>query len=250
MKLAGTSVLITGATGGIGRATSRQIAALGAELVVTGRSGDALQQVARETGAGALPADLTDPRQLEGLVREVLERSGGIDVLVNNAGVGWAGRLADMPATDIDELVALNLTAPIRLTRALVPSMLARGQGQIVNVASISGHVGVRNEAVYAATKAGLLGFSESLRYELAGSGVRVSTVSPGVVATKFFERRGDPYTRSRPRPMPPERIARAIVRAIEQERDEIVEPGWLRFPIWLRGTWPALYRALARRWG
>lgn len=250
MDLAGARVLITGASGGIGRATSRQLAALGAVLFITGRSGDALQQVARETGASALAADLTNPHQLEGLVRDVLERAGGIDVLVNNAGAGWAGRFADMHATAIDELVALNLTAAIRLTRALLPSMLEQGRAQIVTVASISGHVGVRNEAVYAATKAGLLGFSESLRYELSGSGVRVSTVSPGVVATKFFERRGDPYTRSRPRPLPPERIARAIVHAIEQERDDIVEPGWLRFPIWLRGTWPALYRALARRWG
>ena len=124
MDLTGARVLITGASGGIGRATSRQLAAVGAVLIVTGRSGDALQEVARETGADPLAADLTDPRQLEGLVRDVLERTGGIDVLVNNAGAGWAGRLADMDATAINELVALNLTAPIHLTHALLPSML------------------------------------------------------------------------------------------------------------------------------
>ena len=128
--------------------------------------------------------------------------------------------------------------------------MLERRRGHIVNVASIAGHVGVRDEALYAGTKAALLTFSEGLRYEVQPSGVRVTTVSPGVVETEFFTRRGSPFRRRRPRPISAERLARAIVRAIERERDEVVEPAWLRFPIWLHGVWPGLYRALARRFG
>jgi short-subunit dehydrogenase len=175
---------------------------------------------------------------------------GGVDVLVNNAGVGWAGQFAEMEQTTVERLVAVNLLAPIRLTRSLLPGMLERGRGHIVNLASIAGHVGVGGETVYAATKAGLVGFSESLRYELAGTGVRVSVVSPGVVATRFFERRGTPYARSWPRPMAPERVAEAVVRAIREGRDEVVVPAWLIVPIRLRGVLPGLYRWLAERFG
>jgi short-subunit dehydrogenase len=146
--------------------------------------------------------------------------------------------------------VAVNLVAPIRLTRAVLPAMLERRRGAVVNVASIAGHVGVREEAVYAATKAGLLGFSESLRYEVAGAGVAVITVSPGVVATDFFARRGRPYARRLPRPIPPDRVARAVVGAIRAGRPDVFVPAWMAFPAWLRGTWPGLYRRLAARFG
>ena len=173
-----------------------------------------------------------------------------VEILVNNAGVGWAGAFAAMPAEMIEELVAVNLLGTARLTRALLPAMLERRRGHIVMVASVAGHVGVRDEALYAATKAAMLNFSESLRYEVRAAGVRVTTVSPGVVDTPFFTRRGSAYSRRHPRPIPPERLARAIVRAIERERDEVVVPGWLRLPIWLHGVWPALYRALAGRFG
>ena len=155
-----------------------------------------------------------------------------------------------MPAEMIEELVAVNLLSTARLTRALLPAMLERRRGHIVMVASVAGHVGVRDEALYAATKAAMLTFGESLRYEVRDAGVRVMTVSPGVVDTPFFTRRGRAYSRRHPRPIPPERLARAIVRAIERERDEVVVPGWLRLPIWLHGVWPGLYRALAGRFG
>jgi short-subunit dehydrogenase len=128
--------------------------------------------------------------------------------------------------------------------------MVDRGVGHVVNVASIAGHVGVRFEAVYSATKAGLIAFSESLRYELASSGVGVTVVSPGAVRTAFFEREGRPYDRSFPRPVGPERVARAVIRAVERDRPQVFIPRWMAFPAWFHGAWPSLYRRLAARYG
>ena len=241
---------MTGATSGIGRATAIALARAGARVIVTGRDAEALAAVRDATGGTAVAADLGNSADIERLAAAALSGPAPVEILVNNAGVGWAGAFAAMPAEMIEELVAVNLLGTARLTRALLPAMLERRRGHIVMVASVAGHVGVRDEALYAATKAAMLNFSESLRYEVRAAGVRVTTVSPGVVDTEFFERRGSPFRRRRPRPIPPERLARAIVRAIQRERDEVVVPGWLRLPIWLHGVWPALYRALAGRFG
>jgi short-subunit dehydrogenase len=243
MRISGATVLITGASSGIGAATARAVAVAGGRTVLTGRDGDRLAAVAAETGGVAFVADIT--RQVE--VAEVAEP---VDVLVNNAGVGWAGPFDEMTDADIDRLIAVNLAAPIRLTRALLPGMVERGRGHVVFVASIAGATGVRHEAVYSATKAGLIYFADSLRYELGGSGVGVSVVLPGVVDTPFFDRRGRPYDRRRPAPIPAERVARTIVTAIERDRAEAYQPGWMRIPARLRGGAPALFRRLAGRYG
>src|SRR6266536_3088320 len=125
-------------------------------------------------------------------------RHGRVDLLVSNAGAGWAGDLAAMPLDLAERLVTLNLVAPVRLTRLLLPGMLERGGGHLVYVTSIAGATGVAREAVYAATKAGLATFADSVREDVAGSGVTVSVVVPGVVDTPFFYRRGSAYDRSR----------------------------------------------------
>ena len=249
MDIRGSTALVTGATSGIGRATAIALARAGARVIVTGRDPRALDAIREATGGTAVAADLGSPADIERLAAALVE-SEPVDILVNNAGIGWEGPFAAMPPEKIDDLVAVNLLGAARLTRALLPSMLERRRGHIVNVASIAGHVGVRGEALYAATKAALLTFSEGLRYEVQEAGVRVTAVSPGVVDTEFFARRGSPFRRRRPRPIPPERVARAIVHAIQRNRDEVVVPGWLRFPIWLHGVWPGLYRALAGRFG
>ena len=238
---------MTGATSGIGRATAIALARAGARVIVTGRDAEALAAVRDATGGTAVAADLGNLADVERLAAAALSGPVPVEILVNNAGVGWAGAFAAMPAEMIEELVAVNLLGTARLTRALLPAMLERRRGHIVMVASVAGHVGVRDEALYAATKAAMLNFSESLRYEVRAAGVRVTTVSPGVVDTEFFERRGSPFRRRRPRPIPPERLARAIVRAIQRERDEVVVPGWLRLPIWLHGVWPGLYPRACR---
>ncbi|MEV7803194.1 SDR family NAD(P)-dependent oxidoreductase [Microbispora sp. NPDC088329] len=242
MRPAGARVLVTGASSGIGAATALELSARGARLVLSGRDEDALAGVAARTGGEVLPADLSDPSA------DLAVRAGRVDVLVACAGEGWSGPFTRMSAGTAERLIAVNLAAHLQLTRLLLPGMLERGRGHLVYVASIAGVVGVREEAVYAATKAGLLAFAESLRYELPGIGVTV--VVPGVVDTPFFARRGRPYTRRRPAPVPPERVARAIAVAVERDRAEVYVPAWLRLPARLHGAAPGAFRVLARRFG
>jgi short-subunit dehydrogenase len=150
----------------------------------------------------------------------------------------------------ITPLVAVNVTAPIELTRALLPGMLARGTGSLVYVTSIAGRTGVAGEAVYAATKAGLDAFAESLRLEMRGTGVTVGVLVPGVVATQFFARRGRDYARSRPRPRPAADAATAVLRLVENGGAEVYLPRWLALPVAVRSVAPGLYRRLAGRFG
>lgn len=251
MRLRGMNALITGGSSGIGAATARALAAAGARPLIAGRDPARLQAVARETGGVALPADLSDAVSVRSLADAATRTAdGGVDILINNAGVGWAGPLTEIPPEKVAELVAVNLAAPIELTRLLMPTMIARGRGRVVFVSSIAGATGVAGEAVYSATKAGLRYFAESLRYELDGRGVRVSVVVPGVIDTPFFERRGRPYARKRPAPIPAQRVAEAIVSCLGRDRDVVYVPGWMRGPAWLHGTAPAAFRALAARFG
>lgn len=250
MDLAGAVALVTGASSGIGRACAQRLAQRGARLLLAGRDGAALAEVAGETGGQPLVVDLAQPGGAERLAGSALGVAGHVDVLVNNAGVGWAGPVSRMAGPDIDLLVAVDLTAPLQLTRALLPDMLRRRRGHVVFVTSIAGVTGVANEAVYAATKAGLGTFAESLRLEARGTGVGVSTVAPGVIATAFFDRRNEPYRRRWPRPIAADRVATALVHAVENDRADVFVPRWLSGAARLHGTAPALYRALAARFG
>jgi short-subunit dehydrogenase len=250
MDIEGSVCLVTGATSGIGRATALRLAGLGAKVVSIGRDVLGLDEVGRETSGLALRADLSDPADIDLAVQEALTAFGRIDVLVNNAAQGWAGPFSEQDVEGADYLIRVNLIAPIRLTRALLPGMVQRRRGAVINVSSVAGHVGVKDESVYASTKAGLIGFAQSLRYELRGSGIQVTLVSPGVVETAFFERRGRPYGRRFPRPIAPERVADSVVRAIRSGRAQVYVPRWMAFPVWLSGAWPGLFRGLAGRFG
>jgi short-subunit dehydrogenase len=250
MRLEGRIALVTGASSGIGRALAPLLAERGATVALAGRDTAALAEIAERTGGQPLAADLASPGGAERLAGLVLERHGRVDLLVNNAGAGWAGDLAAMPLDLAERLVTLNLVAPVRLTRLLLPGMLERGGGHLVYVTSIAGATGVAREAVYAATKAGLATFADSLREEVAGSGVTVSVVVPGVVDTPFFDRRGSAYDRSWPAPIPAERVARALLRAIAADRAEVFAPAWIRLPARLKGAVPGVYRRLALRFG
>src|SRR5262249_37601212 len=194
MRLTGAVTLVTGASSGIGAATAAALAAAGARLLLTGRDAARLAGVPGETGGIALPADLAEPGQPALLAEAAVEAAqaapwprsgpGGIDVLVNNAGLGWAGPLGDIGPAKITELMTVNLAAPMELTRLLLPGMIKRGRGRVVFVSSIAGVTGGRGEAVYAATKAGLFTFAESLAYEGRGDGVRACVIVPGGIAT------------------------------------------------------------------
>jgi short-subunit dehydrogenase len=256
MNLDGAVVLLTGASSGIGAATAPLLADRGARLLLAGRDHAALTQVAERCGGQAqvnvqvLIADLAEPGAADRLATEALARYGRVDLLINNAGAGWAGPLTEMPPALADQLATLNLLAPVHLTRLLLPGMLRHGHGHLAFVASIAGATGVGGEAVYAATKAALATFAASLREELAGTPIGVTVIVPGVIDTPFFARRGTPYPRTWPRPIPPERVAHDLVNAVESGRAEVFTPRWMRLPARLAGATPALYRMLAIRFG
>lgn len=243
--------LVTGASSGIGAAVAARLARAGGwELLLNGRDEARLAKVAAETSGVALPGDLADRGGCEALSRAALDRAGRVDLLVAAAGIGWAGPFIGMPAPAVDDLIAVNLAAVVHLTREILPDMVRRGSGHVVVIGSVAGRVGVREEAVYAATKGALIAFTESVRHELAGTRVRMTLVLPGAVRTPFFDRRGVPYRRSWPRPVPVERVARAVHDAVERERDDVYVPGWLGLPARFQGLAPGVFRKLAGRFG
>jgi short-subunit dehydrogenase len=250
--------LVTGASSGIGAAVARRLAAEGNwHLVLNGRDRTRLERVAQDldhgandTSAAAFATDLAEPGADRRLAEYVLDSAGRLDLLVAGAGIGWAGPFDTMPPRAIDEVFSVDVLAPVHLVRLLLPGMISQGTGRVVLIGSVAGSLGVRDEAVYSAAKAALGTFAEALRYELRGTGVGISHVVPGVVDTPFFDRRGAPYVRSRPRPVPAERVAEAVWQAIIHDRDEVYVPGWLRLPGRLHGVAPALYRRLAARFG
>jgi short-subunit dehydrogenase len=250
MQLTNAVVLVTGASAGIGHVTAARFAARGAQVLVHGRDRDRTYDVAREVGGRALIADLNSPADRERLVADALNAFGHVDVLVNNAGFGYFGRVSAMDVDVIRRLIEVDLLAAIELTRSLLPGMLDRNHGAICFVTSIAGRTGVAGEAVYSATKAGLDTFAEGLRGETSESDVNISVVVPGVVDTGFFETRGTPCTRKRPRPIPADAVADAVVRAVERDRAEAWAPRWLRIAPTVRALAPGTFRRLAVRFG
>lgn len=240
--ITGWNALVTGGSSGIGAAIAEGLTAAGCRVVVLGRNPEAL---ARRTGARPLVADLCTA---DGLARAA-DATADVDLLVHSAGRGWAGDLTAMAGPDVDALVALNLTAPMHLTRAALPGMRARGRGQVVFVSSIAA-VGVGGEAVYAATKAGLRAFAASVRLEVAGEGIGVTIVLPGAVRTPFFEHRGRPYDRHFPRQVDPGEVASALLKAIDRGQAEVFVPQWLTVAARVQGAAPELFHRLARRFG
>jgi len=187
--LADKVVLITGASTGIGRALAFSFARRGARVALVARREDRLEAVRREiepysADVLVVPADLTDEAQLASVVTRTLEHFGRIDVLVNNAGLIQGGRLIDSDPVHADRLIRLNLWATIRLTQLALPAMLAQHSGYLLNVSSGLGRVAVPGIATYVASKYGVAGFSDALRRELGGSGIRVTLLLPAWTET------------------------------------------------------------------
>jgi short-subunit dehydrogenase len=250
VQLNGAVVIVTGAGRGIGRATAAAFAARGAIVVGAGLHADELSSLAHEIGGSYVECDVRDPAHADDLVKHAVQTHGRLDAVVANAGIGHAGDVADMTAERVCDLVDINTRAPMLLTRAALPTLLAQRSGAVVLVSSIAAGVLVPRESVYSATKAAVEAFAEPLREELRGSGVTVSTVAPGVVATRFFDDRGEAYTRRFPRPLDPSVIADAIVTAAETGRRHAVVPRWLAIAPRVRAVAPRAYRTLARRFG
>jgi short-subunit dehydrogenase len=221
VELAGRTALLTGATGGLGRAIAAALAERGAKLVLSGRKAEALEAL-----AGELPGD--DHRTVStdlaeaGAAERLAAEAGDVDVLVANAGLPGTGRLPDYSAEQLTGTLRVNLEAPILLARALEPAMLERGSGHMVFVASLSGKSATPLSSVYNATKFGLRGFALGLRADLDPRGIGVSIVSPGTI------REAGMYADSGAPPIPglgtgsPQQVAAAVVRAIEKNKVEV----------------------------
>lgn len=187
LDLTGKTVIVTGASSGIGEATARALHAAGAHPVLAARRADRLHQLGEEFGGAlAVPTDVTDPAARQTLVRAALDRHGRIDGLVNNAGAGLLKLLVDIDPEEFSQLLQLNLVSALAMTQAVLPAMRSQGGGRIVNVSSGSIRVPAPTVAAYAASKAGLAMFSAVARVELAGDGIDVSTVLPSLTATEF----------------------------------------------------------------
>jgi len=187
LDLTGKTVIVTGASSGIGEATARALHAAGAHPVLAARRADRLRELGKELdGALAVPTDVTDPADRQALVRATLDRHGRIDGLVNNAGAGLLKLLVDIDPEEFSRLLQLNLVSALAMTQAVLPAMRGQGGGRIVNVSSGSIRVPAPTVAAYAASKAGLEMFSAVARMELAGDGIAVSTVLPSLTATEF----------------------------------------------------------------
>ena len=247
MNLDGAVAIVTGAGRGIGAASARALAARGAKVIAIGLGSDDLHATAAATGGDALMADVRDPAHADDVVAHALDKYGRLDLVVANAGIGHYGAFAEMPAERILDLVAVNARAPILLARSALPTMLTQRRGALVFISSIVGALPVTREAVYGATKAAIDAFADTIREEVRGSGVTVSTVCPTVVDTLFFVDRGEPYVRKFPRRLRPERIAEAVVDAAEDGKARYVVPRWMTMPMRLRGVAPATYRAISR---
>ncbi len=239
--------LVTGGSSGIGAAMAKVLASKGARLAIAGRNVPELQLVAAATGGAIFSGDLREPGCPQRIVEGTVAALGGLDVLVSNAGIGWAGQFSSMTESEIDALLDVNLRAAALLALAAIPH-LQPGAGRIVFIGSVAGLMGVPGESWYSATKAGLGCLADSLRAELRPQGIGVTLVSPGVIDTPFFERRNVPYQRVHPQLMSAQTAAEAIVSAVEQGRDDLVIPHWLSWPARLKVSFPSLYRLLAAR--
>ena len=187
MNMVGKVALVTGATRGIGQAIAHRLKDAGAELVVTGRD-ETLLQAWRDQGVLALAADVTDVHQVEALIKTIIDRCGQIDVLVNNAGMTKDGLMIRMSDADWQRVIDTNLTGAFNVCRAAVRSMLKRRQGKIVNISSVIGVVGNAGQTNYAASKAGVIGFSKALAKEVASRNILVNVVAPGYIDTEMTQ--------------------------------------------------------------
>jgi short-subunit dehydrogenase len=228
VELEGKRILLSGATGGLGRAIAAELAGEGARLVLSSRKREQLDELARELPGGVdrhkvLVADLADEGSAEKLVRAA-QGSGALDGLVANAALPASGAIDRFSYEELARALRVNLEAPIRMTRELMPALVERGAGQLVYISSLQGRVATTGSALYSATKFGLRGFAFGLREDLFKSGVGVSIVSPGFVREAgLFADSGVKRAPGGVGSTTPRKVGKAVARAMKRNRSEIV---------------------------
>jgi len=250
MRIEGSRILLTGATGGLGRTIAGALHERGAHVLLSGRREEVLAEVVDALGgdrAEALPADLSSPET----ARDLAERAGRVDVLVANHALPASGRLDEYSVEDLDRALDVNFKAPIHLTHALLPQMLERAGGHLVFISSMAGKVASGGGSLYSATKFGLRGFATALHDELRDEGVGVTTVFPGFIsgagmwADTGLELRKGVGTRK------PDDVAAAVVQGIEKNRSEIdVAPLSIRAGGWAAGVSQSAVQRIQRAAG
>jgi len=193
VQISGSTVLVTGASSGIGAALARRLAADGATVGIVARRQDRLAEVLADCKATAPAsrmwvADLADLEEAEKVALQAWDAFGHLDCLVNNAGVPMRRHTTKLDADTLDWVMRVNFTAPVRMTMALLPRMLERGSGMIVNVSSVAGRLGNANEAAYSASKFALCGWSEAIAVDLWDTGIKVRLVNPGPIDTEIWD--------------------------------------------------------------
>jgi short-subunit dehydrogenase len=247
MNLAGQTALVTGASGGLGQAIARALAARGARLVLTARRAEVLESLADELGGRALASDLADRTAVGRLVDE----AGPVDVLVANAGIPGSGRIESFSVEQIDRALDVNLRAPMLLARLMCEDMAERGGGHIVFVSSLNGKAATAGSSIYSATKFGLRGFAMGLREDLRPRGVGVSTVFPGFIRDAGMFHESGARLPSYIGTKTPEDVGRAVVNAIERDRSEVdVAPLGLRLGTAFAGLAPEVAATVQRKFG
>lgn len=252
MDFNGQVVLITGVSSGIGRQLAIDLAEKGATVIGCGRSEERLQEtlteMRRTSPSSAIHVcDVGDQAQVNSIVRKVLSDYGKVDILINNAGFGLYQSFVDIPLESIEAMIRTNFLGAVYCTKAVLPSMIERRSGHIVNISSVAGKIGTPNMASYCATKFALIGLTESLYHELRPLGINVSVVCPGPVRTKMhllFDRMapGAPGFLV----LKPEEVSRAVIRSIQKEKFQVVIPFWLALACFIKGLMPNLFRLVS----
>jgi NAD(P)-dependent dehydrogenase (short-subunit alcohol dehydrogenase family) len=231
--LEGKRVLVTGASSGIGAELARGFAERGATVGICARREARLAEVLDDCrrhspGSRMWGVDLAQLDGVEPFARHADDELGGIDVLVNNAGIPKRRKLEALTVADVDAVMAINYLSPVRMMLALVPRMLERGGGHVVNVSSVAARLSPPGEAAYAASKAALTAFSECLAVELWDAPVSVHVVNPGVVDTELFELPGnDPLIADDIEPLPASAVVDAVVDQLDRDAFEVYVPDW-----------------------
>lgn len=260
MKFKDKRVWITGASSGIGEAMARQLSGIASLLIISGLEGDDLLKIKDEIGnkhtiVEALPFDLGDFIQVERAAAEVLEKHGGVDILINNGGISQRGLVNETTMAVDRHIMEVNFFSPVLLTKLMLPAMLKQGTGHIAATSSMVGKFGFPLRSSYAASKHALQGYFETVGLELSDKGIRTTVVAPGRINTNISVNAilgtGQKYGMMDPgqaKGMSAEKCAMKYIRAIEQDKWEAYIGGSEILMIWFKRFAPAFFRRFARR--